>query len=440
MSRLSWLDSETLWLFLLVLCVYCLTLSGHLYTVDGVLAFQTAESLALRGSLELPESGFLTLDNTRGKPVSRYPWGQSILLIPFYWLGLIGSMVFGNRETWCLASMTFSSALIGALLVLATRYLAQSLGADKRGALWAGLALGIGSIFWVYSQDLFRNPLAALLLAASVAALFRVPEKPNIVHLSGAMMLLLIQVRMDGVLAIPILFAWLVFTKRRYGVSQRLPVVWLLWCVAGCALLGLNNWIRFGNPLRHNIPNAFFTESLLVSLPGFLWSLDKSMFLYSPTLLLIFWSIPRCMRANKDKTLVILGLSLLYLIWYGKYHHWFGGRCWGPRYTLLFTPLLLATIGPWLSQNGTREKRWFAASVLGLGALVQATGVLIEQNVHVGFHHSKEILADVASGKLDPWWARTWDTHPTATIVGCAILLLVFTIGIQRLLRAVRYN
>ena len=126
-------ENESIWLFLFFIGLYCLTFSGHLYTADGVLSFQTAESLALRGSLELPGSSFLTLENTRGKPVSQYPWGQSVLLVPFYWLGVVCGMLFGNWETWCLLSVTFSSAVAGACAVIVTGYLAQSLGADRRG-------------------------------------------------------------------------------------------------------------------------------------------------------------------------------------------------------------------------------------------------------------------------------------------------------------------
>mgnify|MGYP006303419507 FL=1 len=192
--------------------------------------------------------------------------------------------------------------------------------------------------------------------------------------------------------------------------------------------------------MRHNIPNAFFTESLFISIPAFLWSLDKSMFVYSPTLLLAFWSIPACLRISKDKTLVILGLSLLYLVWYGKYHLWFGGRCWGPRYTLLFTPLLLATTGPWLSRNANRWRWWFAACALGVGVLVQQIGVLIEQNVHVGFHHFKEIMAAFAAGKLDPWWAHTWNSHPVATLLGCMALILLCALSGQRLFRSLQQD
>ncbi len=433
-------ENESIWLFLFFLGLYCLTFSGHLYTADGVLSFQTAESLALHGSLELPESGFLTLDNARGKPVSRYPWGQSILLVPFYWLGLTASAMFGGREKWCLISMTFSSAVIGALLVVATQHLARSLGADKKGALWAALAAGLGSMFWVYSQDLFRNPLAALLLTSSVAFLFKSTEKPKRIHFSGITMLLLIQVRMDGILTIPILLTWMIYANRKQFFSKESIGVWLMYCAVGCTLLGLNNYVRFGSPFEHRIPNAFFTESLLVSIPGFLWSLDKSMFIYSPPLLLIFAAIPYCWRTQKDKTVALVALSLLYLIWYGKYHHWFGGRCWGPRYTLLFTPLLLATIGPWLSGNMSPWRWWLAACALGVGVLVQQIGVLIEQNVYVGFHHFTEILGALAAGKLDPWWARTWDSHPPATLLGCTALILLCAFSGQRLFRNLQQN
>lgn len=429
---------------MLFVSLYSLTLSGHLYTADGVLTYETTRSLAERGSLELPHPGFLTLENTKGKPVSRYSWGQPILLMPFYWLGMIGGHLFAGgadgKEAWCLLSVVFSGVVVGALLVLATRYLSLVLGADRTGALFAAFAAGCGSILWVYSQDLFRNPLAALLLAMTTAFLFRVYEQPRFVHFSGASFLLLIQLRMDGLLALPILLGWLLWGGRS-GASTRfrsITISWVLWCVGGVILMGLNNWVRFGDPFR--IPYDFLAESLWISIPGFIWSLDKSMFLYSPPLLLVLCAVPVVWRRHKGETVVILALSLMYLVSYGKYHHWFGGRCWGPRYTILFTPLLLAMIGPWLSEVGKpiRARRIFAWCVLTLGVLIQLVGLLIEQNVHIGFHHFHEITVDLLTGKLDPWWARTWDSHPLLTVLGIVGLAGLCGLSAAGLIRGIQ--
>jgi hypothetical protein len=424
MSIPSFWDRESLWLFVLFVSLYSLTMSGHLYTADGVLTYETTRSLAERGSLELPRPGFLTLENTKGKPVSRYSWGQPILLMPFYWLGVIAGHLFADgasgKEAWCLGSVIFSSVVVGGLLVLATRYLSRVLGADERAALFVAFAAGCGSILWVYSQDLFRNPLAALLLTTATASLFGVHKRPRLVHLSGAAFLLLVQVRMDGLLALPILLGWLVWAGRnRAWIHRRAAIIpWVLWSIGGLLLVGLNNLVRFGNPFR--IPYNFYTESLLISIPGFIWSSDKSMFLYSPPLLLVLSAIPMVWRWRKSETVVILALALVYLVSYGKYHHWFGGRCWGPRYTIQFTPLLLATVGPWLLEKGRPIRaRWVIGwCAIGIGVLVQLTGLLIEQNVHMGLHHLRGITMDLMAGQLDPWWARTWSSHRILTVFG----------------------
>ncbi|MFH1737943.1 MAG: hypothetical protein ABIH23_02960 [bacterium] len=436
MSIPSFRDRDSIWLFVFFLSLYSLTMSGHLYTADGVLAYETTRSLAQQGSLELPAPGFLTPANTEGKPVSPYAWGQPVLLVPFYWLGLLGGRLLANsaemRETWCLVCVVYSSVVIGALLVVATRFLALALGAERRAALFTALVAGCGSFLWVYSQDLFRNPLAALLLTTAVASLLRVRDQPKLVHLSGLALLLLMQVRIDGILALPILFIWLIWTSRpRFSA---VVVRWVLWCTGGLVLLGLNNWVRFGNPFQHNMPEAFFTESLLISIPGFLWSADKSIFLYSPPILLILFAIPALWRRGKRETMLILAVSLVYLVWYGKFHHWFGGRCWGPRYTILFTPLLLATIGPWLS--APIRFRWIAAwTLLLIGVLIQLIGLLIEQNVHIGFHHFDTIVVDLWAGCFDPWWAYTWDSYPVLTFTEILALVALCSLSAVKLTR-----
>ncbi|HPA47354.1 MAG TPA: hypothetical protein PK395_16425 [bacterium] len=442
MTRFSYCRNDSLALFLSIVCLYSLTFSGHLYTADGVLAYETGRSLAWKGSLEMPHSGFLTPMNTEGKPVSPYAWGQPILLVPFHWLGKGLGQLFAETpdgvEKWVLACVAFSSVLVWAFLVLAVRNLALALGTGQKGALFAALAAGCGSILWVYSQDLFRNPLAAFLLTLSVAELLRIPEKPRSVHLSGLFFMLLLQVRIDGILAAPFILLWTVRSSIEdcglriadyfKWVRLRLVVVWVMWCLGGLGLWGLNNWIRFGNLFQHNMPGVEFTESLLISIPGFLWSTDKSMFLYSPVLLLSLAAFPFLWRRRRAEALLIATISMVYLVWYGKFHHWFGGICWGPRYTILFTPLLVAMIGPWLSEEGGSARwRWIISwTFLAAGMLVQLPALLVEQNAHPGLHHFGAIREDILLGNLDPWWARTWGSYPWWTAAG---VVLSATIG-----------
>jgi len=451
MTRFSCRRSDFLALFVLMLSLYSLTFSGHLYTADGVLAYETARSLAWKGSLEMPHSGFLTAMNTEGKPVSPYAWGQPILLVPFHWLGKGLGLLFAGTpdgvEKWALTSVTFSSVLVGVFLVLAVRNLALALGASRKGALFAAIAAGCGSFLWVYSQDLFRNPLAALFLTLSVAQLLRIREQPRSLHLSGLFFLLLLQVRIDGILAAPFMLLWIVGSSMSdvgcrmsdyfKWAKMRPIIVWAVWCFVGLGLWGLNNWIRFGNPFQHNMPGVAFSESLLVSIPGFLWSSDKSMFLYSPVLLLSLAAFPFLWRRQRAEALLIAAVSVSYLIWYGKFHHWFGGICWGPRYTILFTPLLVSVIGPWLSEESERiRRRWIVSwAVLGAGVLVQLPALFVEQNAHPGLHHLGAIWEDILLGHLDPWWARTWESYPLWTAAGVVLLSAMAGIAVRGLIR-----
>jgi len=161
------------------------------------------------------------------------------------------------------------------------------------------------------------------------------------------------------------------------------------------------------------------------------------MFLYSPVLLLSLAAFPFLWRRQRAEALLIAAVSVSYLIWYGKFHHWFGGICWGPRYTILFTPLLVSVIGPWLSEESERiRRRWIVSwAVLGAGVLVQLPALFVEQNAHPGLHHLGAIWEDILLGHLDPWWARTWESYPLWTAAGVVLLSAMAGIAVRGLIR-----
>jgi hypothetical protein len=123
---------------------------------------------------------------------------------------------------------------------------------------------------------------------------------------------------------------------------------------------------RLGNPIA-------------IGLYGFLFSPGASVFVYTPLLCILPFSLPVFWREHRDEALAFVGLALVLLFFFAKFDGWEG--LWsapGPRYLFLWTPFLLLTLGPWLDRSASRA-RWFAVAGLGLaGFCVQFVSTVVK--------------------------------------------------------------
>jgi hypothetical protein len=140
------------------------------------------------------------------------------------------------------------------------------------------------------------------------------------------------------------------------------------------AYLLLNEY-RFGtvrDPAVNNIVHG--SLDVFVGLYGNLLSPGRSVFLYSPPLILSLIAFGHFYRRYREEALLIAGVSLIYLMLYSIPTDWDGGWSWGPRYLLAVVPFLMLPIGYFLS-SPVRIK--IAALVGVLGACIQILGVSI---------------------------------------------------------------
>jgi hypothetical protein len=70
---------------------------------------------------------------------------------------------------------------------------------------------------------------------------------------------------------------------------------------------------------------------------GQLFSPGKSLFLFSPALLVGLAGLPAFMRKNLGMGLVILGAAAVNIAFYGRYYEWAGDYAWGARYIVPMT-------------------------------------------------------------------------------------------------------
>ncbi|MCL5958070.1 MAG: phospholipid carrier-dependent glycosyltransferase [Chloroflexi bacterium] len=147
------------------------------------------------------------------------------------------------------------------------------------------------------------------------------------------------------------------------------------------AMILWHNYLRFGNLFDNGYAGESFTTPFFVGLFGLLLSSGKSIFLYSPVVVLAIFAFPWFYRRFPAEALLFLGLSAATVFYYAPWWAWYGGWSWGPRFLVPILPLLIIPIGVLL-----RDRRFLIvafAVLLPLSIFVQFLGVAVDFNTYI---------------------------------------------------------
>lgn len=148
-----------------------------------------------------------------------------------------------------------------------------------------------------------------------------------------------------------------------------------------------SNYARTGNILNSGYEIDFSTP-LLTGLYGLLFSSGKSVFLFSPILLLYAYAAAELWRDAKTRWLVSWSLALLVgqFLFVCKWWDWSGDDSWGPRLVLFSTTAALVVV----AASSWASSKWFAA-LAALGFIVQLPAMLMGPITSVMIDHSRKI-------------------------------------------------
>jgi len=384
--RAAWLTG--LALFVILAAVYWLTYRGYPLSRDEIYLFDTVQNFARHGgfyrTLQFDEAvisgGFTPQLNPEGRP-----WPDSaheplpvILMTPLFLLGQAMPAVGMAHAVW--AFNIAISALTGASLFA----VARSLGYRRTISAAAALIYGLATNTWAYAPLIFREPLTALFLLWAFAAAIHL-RRAWVIGQIGWPWAALLAISFLGafltkavvILLIPGLLLILIppletLQSRRRGVARVLLAAGL---IAGLALIvmilnppgsrfSLAYWIDYARRAQA----GYMIESLL----GYQFSPARSLWLYSPPLLLaIPGSIVLWRRGNWALPVAVFGGVLIFSVVYGMtlVFDWWGGWGWGPRYLIPLLPALMLVALPALE---TLRRGWpliltGALIVIGIG-------------------------------------------------------------------------
>lgn len=467
----------SLFLLTLFIAIYSLTYSGTFLTDDEQILASRTFSLAFDKQINdtrvYGNTRIFALANlspeqaaqaTNIEPLQELAGLPLARLAELFHLGLVQTIFLLN--IWVVAItavVVFSSVLID--------------GYSRSTALVISLLFGLGTQVWVYTRTYFRDPLAMLCLTLAWVCAQKITRNINDHRKAGTSWLAwlgLIVALASGILtkntisiAVPVLLAWIILNTGRYSVSIHslgkmtrrswktflviIPILMILGILWLFVLPRLDLFARFTPAYYLFLVRFFFSTphpALLEALVGPFISPGKSIFLYSPLLILSVLALIRHPKtawpAWAYLCLLILGQALFYDA------DWWGHRNWGLRFILPAIPPLMIASAPIIDKWLHSVRHQVDLILISLvSVLIQVIGVLpLLLNYYVDVANASPSISDHATvwtAKFSPilyhmnWILRgkPFDLASVRTgslalpiIIGLAVIIFLVILGL----------
>lgn len=397
-------------LFLLLVATYLIFFRGTFVSTDEMFLFDMTESFARRGNFDETITYYLApLRPASEDKIFRYDESyeplQPILASPLF-------MLADHTENLNLVHVVWLfNVVVVALTSVAFFWGVLALGYDTRIAWYSALLLGLGTLLMPYSRTFFREPLMTLFTTVAISATLTVQRtNTRTPWRAGAVMLvafgLAFATKGIAVLFLPAIALLLFRGKWRdwlLVVVGGLGIITLLFLLEetgrGGTRFTLSRWIDLvvGRDWAW-VPDSF---------GGYLYSPGRSLFWFSPILVLSPWGMWLLWkRGDWRLVLSMIGLFVAFAAGYGLLREevWTGGISLGPRYLLPLAPLFGFTIPPILAhtfQSG--QNRWLQLVVFGVAALSIGIQMLFSTYSELQYYQELAALNDPDLGAQNPW-------------------------------------
>ncbi|HEX4420113.1 MAG TPA: hypothetical protein VH165_19495 [Kofleriaceae bacterium] len=345
-----------------------------MWAVADQLVAHHAIDISLRWPEDIPPG-------RNGKYYGIAPIGPSLVHVPGVGLAGLGHRVAPADDALIrpLATHLAPSAL-GALACVVFFLLLGDLGIGARTASIATVILACATTTWVYARSPYSEILQLAAFLGLVRQVLRTAGEPSRRHALGlgawaGVLLNAKYVFASAIVGGVVVIAWSLRRRRRELVRV------LGWAaLTGLPFVGLAlvyNWARWGSIARTGYEpylDAYFGGSLFDGAWGMLASPNKSVFLYSPPLVLAAIGLPAALRAAPRFGLALVAMVVPVFLIYATYRSWSGDYAWGPRFFVWATPVVLVPIAWVLDAATTRLRRAAVAGVVVLGLGVQLLG------------------------------------------------------------------
>lgn len=361
-------------LFLLTFSVFCLTASTLYFGNEGP-TIRIAEAWVTGTEAELGTGGV----------------GEVATYLPgaFVKMRVIPP---GRAESLRAVAHSFVQPFLAALICVVLFAFARDLYGSVRIGAALALVFAFATMAWPYSKFGMENAqtLTMLLSAWLVWKYVRQPTARTALF-AGLSLGLLITTKVTAPLHALLLVGAGVWMALAAGVHRRpeFPRHVLLAFCGGLfffAIFVISNKLRYHGWLlgaRYNVGTELSGQYFWHSLGGVLVSPGKSLFLFSPPLLLaLYWGRSFLRRHAALWPCAVIGLILV--LWYCGFSNHFNDETWGPRRLHWLVPFLLLPVGLAFERFGrmTLAGKGITVAVLAAGVVVQLLAIPFDYTAH----------------------------------------------------------
>ena len=367
------------------LSIYLLTMQANVQSSDGMSRYFITKALCDHGSLFLSQDeigpySYLMLEK-EGKYFSKYPIGQSLIAMPFYWLGIVLSQmtsvdkIFATRFT-----VLILNSLINAIACLIIFLFGKRMGFTQRTSFLLSFVYGIGSTMWSYSETFFAEPLQNLLVLLVAYVLFFKENNGKNLLSCGLFMGMATITRLESIFAIPSFLLFIFLNQRKETKSIYFKRIIIFFIPIGLFLILqlFYNYLRFDSIASYGYEHRKFSYPFLKGLYRALLSSGKGFFLYNPVLLLSIPALRLFFRKKRKQALLFLLIILSYILFYAKWGSITFSPAWGARHLLILIPFLVLPLGFLIEgKYVSRKYRLLFFFLLSLSAIIQIPSICV---------------------------------------------------------------
>ena len=292
----------------------------------------------------------------------------------------------------------------------------RHLAISPKISFYTTLCFAFLTIFFVYGTNNYEGNLNTLFLLSSIYFLFLFQKKNRFIFLVLAASFIGLALNTRIELSIIFLFG-IICVALYYSVNKKSPsiaIVFFLSLLPFIFLWGWYNWIRTGSffltPFVRMSKMNFCPnppeQDLWLGIRSLFLSRGGSIFLFSPILLITIFGWKDFFEKKGDQGLILFFLILIFVIPIAKLKEWFGLSCWGPRYTLDITPLMMVPLAFWLSKNPLKNKlkKIIFIVVVVWSFIIQLSGNLTNWHNRLGYLLSKGRESFFYTITGSQWW------------------------------------
>jgi hypothetical protein len=369
--------------------VYLLFFGGHYVSGDNSYTIAWAKALVDHGSNDISEY----------KPDAKYcsfGVGRMLIQLPFL---LAARGVKATTAISCEGpAVMILYALNGGLGVVLIYRLLLRYGVDVSDAWLRAAVIGLTSIWFPYTK--LDHP-EALLTTCLLGMWLLAPQYPMLAGLVGGAACTL---RPEAVL-------WTGLTGLCLPVSLGYKARVVLGALPGLALFLAGNWLRSGSAVNPGYGGDYVRFiPIYVGLYGILFSAGKSVFLYSPILVLFPVSLPETWCRPETRPLVRWAMVLLgaQVLFFANFFYWPGDDSWGVRYVI--PGVMIALTALTCSEQARGWAFWMLAVA---GFVVQLAAVLVGPHETLMLLHTRQpVKQDMLQDSQSPITLDDMRFHP----------------------------